>query len=214
MSKEPEFLKWNRNPSKPTIQLNQAWAKSNPYWPEAGLARRIDREQWIAALANEHGWTRGAELGIWRGRTFLFVLQSCPQLTLVGVDLWAPQPDNKGPETWEDWPHAQHEKKVRAAAQKFGERAIIIKDWTNEAAKQVEDESLDFIFVDADHSAEAVRNDIVTWMPKVKSTGAIIGHDINWPTVKGIADDLLPGYVIGPDNAWGRPKIMEKNNVR
>lgn len=164
------------------------------------------REQWIEMLAKEHGWTRGAELGVWMGRTFLHLLRTCPDLTMIGVDLWEPQPDNSGPENYTDWPHQVNEQRVRDGAAEFGDRAIIHKMWTDEAAKLVEDKSLDFIFVDADHSTEAVRNDFLTWLPKVKDDGWIIGHDINWPTVKVVADELFPGYIIGPDNAWGRPK--------
>lgn len=188
-----DFLRWNRNPSKPTIKLP----------PHKG---RFEREHWIAHLANKYQWTKGAELGIWRGRTFLHVLEHCPKLTLIGVDLWAPQPDNPGPEQWEDWPHQEYERNVRKQAKRYGERAIIIKDWTSEAVKQVEDNSLDFVFVDADHGTDAVRNDFITWIPKVKDSGVLFGHDINWPTVKVVADELLPGYVIGPDNAWCRTK--------
>jgi hypothetical protein len=204
----PPFLKWNRNPAKPTIEIDPAWRAPNPYWFDQP---RIDREQWITALVKEHGWIRGAELGVWKGRTFLFILENCPDLSMVGVDLWAPQPENEGLETYdgEEWQHKKFERNVRKQAKKFGDRATIIKDWTTKAAEQVEDDSLDFIFVDADHSTEAVRNDIQTWWPKVKDTGWIIGHDINWPIVKVVADELLPGYVIGPDNAWGRPKCPE-----
>lgn len=204
---EADFLRWNRNPARPTITLNPAWAKPNPYskWPSTPT---LNREQWIAGLVNQHGWTTGAELGVWQGRTFLFVLETCPQLTLIGVDLWEAQPDNDGPETWESWEHQQYEKDVRSKSEKFGSRAIIIKGWTTEAAKQVADNSLDFVFVDADHSTEAVRADIEAWSPKVKDTGWILGHDINWPTVRVVVDELLPGYVIGPDNAWGRQKVV------
>jgi len=200
-----DFLRWNRNPAKPTTKLNPAWKKPNPYskWPTAPM---LNREQWLAGLANQYNWTRGAELGVWQGRTFLFVLEACPQLTLIGVDVWTAQPDNDGPETWADWEHDKFEQQVREQAAKFGNRAIIIKDWTTEAANQIEDNSLDFVFVDADHSTEAVRADIEAWSPKVKDTGWIIGHDINWPTVRVVVDELLPGYVIGPDNAWGRQK--------
>ena len=189
---QQQILQWNRNPSKPTIPIQRGW----------------QREHWIAHLANEKGWTKGAELGVWRGRTFLHVLKTCPQLTLIGVDLWQPQPDNEGPENYIDWPHEQNERQVREGAKPFGERAIVYKMRTEEAANLVEDNSLDFVFVDADHSTDAVRNDIMAWAPKVKDSGWIIGHDINWPTVKVVADELLPGYVIGPDNAWGRQKVI------
>jgi len=200
---EPEYLKWNRNPAKPTIKLEQSMYAKNPFWQNQ---LRCDREQWIAHLVKTNGWKNGAELGMWKGRTFLFLLSQCPDLTLIGVDLWAPQPDNTGLETYESWDHVGFENNVRKQAEKFGDRAIIVKGWTVEAANDVEDNSLDFVFVDADHSTEAVYNDIKAWWPKVKDTGWIIGHDINWPIVKVVADELLPGYVIGPDNAWGRAK--------
>ena len=202
---EADFKRWNRSPAQPTITLDRSWSKPNRFckWPTAPL---LNREQWIAGLANQFGWTRGAELGVWQGRTFLFVLETCPQLTLVGVDLWAAQPDNEGPETWSSWEHEQYEIDVRAKAAQFGDRAVIIKDWTTEAANQIEDNSLDFVFIDADHSTEAVRADFEAWAPKVKDDGWILGHDINWPTVRVVVDELLPGYVVGPDNAWGRKK--------
>ncbi len=166
-----------------------------------------NREHWLAGLVEQNGWTRGAELGVKDGRTFLHLLKTCPGLTMIGVDLWAPQPDNPGPETYVDWPHEQMERRVRERARRFGSRAIVLKMWTDEAVHEVEDQSLDFIFVDADHSTEAVRADIANWWPKVKDTGWIIGHDIDWETVRAVAEELLPGYIIGPDNAWGRAKI-------
>jgi hypothetical protein len=166
------------------------------------------RAHWIALLARQYSWTRGAELGVCKGDTFLHLLDSCPKLTMIGVDLWSPQPDSKGPENYVQCDHSGREKKVRDGAKKYGPRAIILKDWTVRAAGWVEDDSLDFIFVDADHSTDAVRADILAWMPKVKESGWILGHDIDWPTVKVVADELLPGYVVGPDNAWGRRMVQ------
>jgi predicted O-methyltransferase YrrM len=45
------------------------------------------------------------------------------------------------------------------------------------ASKLYKDESLDFVFIDADHTVEAVLNDIHHWFPKVKRGGHIAGHD-------------------------------------
>lgn len=185
-----QHLIWNRNPAKPTIDVR-------------GLTHR---SHWIASLVKQHGWTLGAELGVCNGDTFLHLLKTCPNLTMIGVDAWRAQPDNDGPETYENCDHADREGKVRRGASEYGNRAIIIKDWTLNAADRFEDGSLDFVFIDADHSTKAVRADIKAWSPKVKDTGWILGHDIHWPTVRVVADELLSGYVIGPDNAWGRAK--------
>lgn len=204
----PEVSKWWNTKKEQTMEYDiETWIKTAAI-PTIAVQPNWLREHWLAHMVNKHGWQTGAELGVWRGRTFLHLLNTCPQLSLIGVDLWMPQPDNEGPETWEDWPHEQNEKMVRIHAKKFGERGTLYKSTTSDAVDLVEDNSLDFIFVDADHSSEAVRNDIIQWTPKVKDSGWIFGHDINWPTVKEIADDLLPGYVIGPDNAWGRKKIV------
>lgn len=46
-----------------------------------------------------------------------------------------------------------------------------------EAAKSFKDESLDVVFIDAEHTYEAVRDDINAWYPKVKLGGYIAGHD-------------------------------------
>ena len=46
-----------------------------------------------------------------------------------------------------------------------------------EAAKLYEDRSLDFVYIDAAHEYESVKDDIEAWMPKVKIDGYIGGHD-------------------------------------
>lgn len=155
------------------------------------------RYEWLAHLVNEHQWRRGAELGLRNGTTFNHVLQHCPELTLIGVDCWA---DGLGHQRVQ-----LAEQRTRDGAARFGQRAVIIKDWTVPAAAQVPDGSLDFIFIDADHSEAAVRADVQAWRPKVRPGGWIIGHDINWPSVKSAVNDLLPGYVIGPDNCYALP---------
>jgi hypothetical protein len=46
-----------------------------------------------------------------------------------------------------------------------------------EAAKMFEDESLDFVFIDASHEYEDVIQDLKAWYPKVKKGGILAGHD-------------------------------------
>jgi predicted O-methyltransferase YrrM len=50
------------------------------------------------------------------------------------------------------------------------------------ASRLYKDDSLDFAFIDADHSYAAVSRDIDAWLPKVRKGGIIAGHDYcNWP---------------------------------
>lgn len=54
-----------------------------------------------------------------------------------------------------------------------------------DAAKNVEDSTLDFIYLDAAHDYESVKKDIETWLPKMKEGSIISGDDyaICWPGV-------------------------------
>jgi len=46
-----------------------------------------------------------------------------------------------------------------------------------EASKLFSDNEIDFVFVDANHSYEAVIEDLKHWYPKLKPGGIIAGHD-------------------------------------
>lgn len=52
------------------------------------------------------------------------------------------------------------------------------------AANNFDDESLDLVLIDGDHSTEAVCRDIDVWLPKVKNGGILCGDDIGWKTVE------------------------------
>lgn len=52
-----------------------------------------------------------------------------------------------------------------------------IEEFSLEAAQQFDDESLDFVYIDGDHSYQAVMDDIEAWLPKVKPGGILAGDD-------------------------------------
>jgi len=163
------------------------------------------REHFLAELVNRNGLTRVAELGVWKGRTFLHLLSHCPSATVVGVDAWKTRPENTGllgGETYSDWDMEKLEQHVRSQSAAYGERARILKMETWDAAGLVEDGSLDLVFIDADHSEPGVLRDITAWTPKVKIGGYVTGHDIDWPTVRNIVKRRFPSYQTGPDNVW------------
>jgi predicted O-methyltransferase YrrM len=69
---------------------------------------------------------------------------------------------------------------------------------TMEAVRLFPDEFFDFVFVDAFHSYEAVRDDITHWLPKVRRGGVLAGHDYwarapsTWPGVVQAVHETLP----------------------
>ena len=48
---------------------------------------------------------------------------------------------------------------------------------SEEAAAFIEGNSLDFVFIDAQHHYEAVLTDVKTWFPKLRPGGLMSGHD-------------------------------------
>ncbi len=162
----------------------------------------------IERFIRENGYTRGAELGVWDGRCYQYLTTHCQDLHLIGVDLYAPQPDNEGPEKWipgesgHNWDHETYYKNITEYIDFIG-RGEFIRDYTYNAALKVADNSLDFIFIDADHSEEGVRKDIEMWSPKVREGGMIIGHDIDWPSVKKVVEETYGNrYGRTFDNVW------------
>lgn len=53
----------------------------------------------------------------------------------------------------------------------------ILKSPSLEAYKRFPNEYFDFVYIDAVHSYEAVKQDIAAWLPKVKIGGVLSGHD-------------------------------------
>jgi hypothetical protein len=74
-----------------------------------------------------------------------------------------------------------------------------------DAVKLYDDESLDFVFVDASHEYEDVKQDIEAWYSKVKKGGIFAGHDYHqsWPGVMQAVDEFFPlGDFVQSQHCW------------
>lgn len=73
-----------------------------------------------------------------------------------------------------------------------------------EGAKNFRDHSLFFVFLDADHEYEGIRDDIAAWRNKVKPGGILSGHDYRvsaWPGVAKAVDEQFSN-VEHRHNSW------------
>ena len=75
----------------------------------------------------------------------------------------------------------------------------IIKGYSTEVAKTIPDESLDWVFIDADHRYESTKADLEAWFPKVRKGGVISGHDYKHFTVPTPSGDYVFGVIKAVD---------------
>lgn len=134
----------------------------------------------IVRLAQDHAWRRGAELGLARGLLLRKLLERCPRLSMVGVDLCK---------------HPHRAASLTAIEAEYGERVTVLRGSTRDMAGEVKGE-LDFVFIDAGHGYEAVKDDIARWKWKVRKNGWVMGHD--YDPVRN------PGVVRAVDEAFGK----------
>ncbi len=118
----------------------------------------------LAKYFAELGFKRGAEIGVLCGIFSKRMLEIIPNLNLLCIDSWL---GRKGGRVF---PEA-------VKLLKLYPRANIIRASSMDAAKDVPNGSLDFVFIDADHSYQAVKDDIREWSKKVRKGGIVSGHD-------------------------------------
>lgn len=128
---------------------------------------------------------RGVELGVFTGALSSRLLVR-KDLHLTMVDSWgqyrpgfAESGDYHATNTAEQ--QARNKATAEAVTAFADERRDIVESDTVAAASSLEGESLDFVFVDADHTYEGCRDDILAWWPKIKPGGLLAGHDYAHP---------------------------------
>lgn len=119
----------------------------------------------------------GVEVGVQCGEFSAFLLENWPgQLYLV--DSWEHQAS--GYIDVANVSNAEHEANYEAtleAMRPFEGRYGIIRGCSVCAAGFFEDGTLDFVHLDANHSYEAVSEDLAAWLPKLRPGGLMCGHD-------------------------------------
>lgn len=136
----------------------------------------------MAKVINAHSYTKIAEVGVYKGRFMMGILWVCPMLTEYwGIDSWCDlhNPDYNEPNmakmTDADWEEAYLS--VVAGTRAYRVAQLIRADATK-AAAIFPNGYFDLVFIDADHSYEAVLHDLKVWTPKVRRGGLMTGHDM------------------------------------
>jgi|GEM_PF-2365986 len=129
----------------------------------------------------------GAEIGLWRGETSRHLLAACPQIRrLYGIDPFLSYDDWWGRIEQADLDRYASEVQAGLAAEA---RFTLLTLTSNAAAPLLE--SLDFVFIDGDHSREQVGRDMRTYWAKLRPGGLLSGHDYQaLSTVREAVDEF------------------------
>ena len=160
-----------------------------------------DRRE-ICDLLNSQGLTgKGVEIGSFVGRYARHILDNWKG-TLYLIDPWKEPPKNSdvggsvnnvvNPETM---------LKATKTLKGVEDRAIMIRAFSHQVVDLFQDESLDFIYIDGDHSYKGAKQDIESWHPKIKKGGLMAGHDYLKLKKKG-------DWSIGPSHPNGKDKYI------
>ncbi len=137
-------------------------------------------------LRDVNGPIRMAELGVHTAMTSNFLIDLFPQLHMTLVDTY-PYPE------------------ILDLVKRHPTRVKFCQGTTAATPSQVPDNSLDLIFIDAQHTYENVSEDIRNWAPKLKATGIMGGHDLYdraFPGVRKAVEETGVPYESGPGHTW------------
>lgn len=172
-------------------------------WPHSYLPG-MDMPPYIKRLGES---VVGIEVGVAKGETSAWLLEKCPNLTkLNGVDPYLP---------YEDWCRYIDEEEInlqktiaKENVSQYGDRFKFLEMTAENAVKKFKKESVDFVFIDGDHSYDCTLSDIELYYPLIKKGGILFGHDINLSTVKQAVNDYreknkirIPINLLS-NNAW------------
>ena len=126
------------------------------------------------------------EVGVWKGVFSKKIFDKSNPKLLVLVDSWtfdkqirgcAPQVDGTEPLSQKFFDDAKKETYEKFKNEK---NVSIINQNSIVASSNYKNNYFDYIYLDAEHSYQAVSNDLDIWYPKLKNNGTIFGDDYYW----------------------------------
>ena len=140
--------------------------------------------------------TVGAEIGVHTGDFSLKILNTTNPKHLYLIDPWKSFTENAYSQSWYGSSTTQSNMDqrfniVKNKTAKY-DNVSIIRKLSYEASNDFEDNSLEWIYIDGDHTFEGVCKDFESFYPKIKPKGYIYGDDYslgNW-WGSGVVDAL------------------------
>ena len=147
-------------------------------------------------LINKNNYQKGAEIGVAFGGHADSILKNTKIERLYGIDPYLHLDNYKDPF---NLPVEYFEKIyvfMLERLKNYNNRFKHIRKLSKDAVDDIK-EYLDFVYIDAEHTYNAVIEDIILWYPKIREGGIIGGHDyghLNFPGVKKAVDEYFSRF--------------------
>ena len=188
---------WHHLPADEWVKKQIEWAnQSEP----SGLGL-------VEPISKLEGDLIGVEIGVCLGVTTDALLAQIPNIKKIyAVDNYPAFIDWNGGDINEERQELMKQY-AKDLLTPFGDRVEFCYESSVEFVNRfTEEECLDFVFIDGDHSEEASYRDFINFYPLVKKGGIFAGHDIVLPEVKRSLEKFLgenfSKVVIVSNNAW------------
>lgn len=166
-----------------------------------------DREFYRSIVNYFNGPAHFVEVGSFKGLSSSFmaveIINSGKSIKFDCVDTWGGSPEHNKNGAFED-----RDVVSGTLYESFIKNMSPVEGYYNairmssiEAAKLYQDQSLDFVFIDALHDYDNVSADIKSWLPKIKKGGIISGHDYHHPPIIRAVKDHV-GEVRSMGSCW------------
>ena len=136
----------------------------------------LTRELLTRNILNQYSLNVGAEIGTFKGEFSKHLLENWHG-KLFMVDVWNELGDDYVDSSNHKFFGNEVYKNCIDNIRGYEDRSIMIRTSSKVASGLFNDQSLDFVYIDANHSYEFVKEDIELWYPKVKPGGWLMGHD-------------------------------------
>ena len=152
--------------------LRKKWKR---WLPQVSPVRvpKFTRER-LAAVFAQLGYQKGAEVGVKKGKFSEVLCKANPNMSLLSIDPWMEYDENGNPKLSQKKAE-QIYKQARKRLKKYN--AELIRNTSMDAARDIPHESLDFVYIDANHTFNFIMQDLIEWEKRVRKGGIVSGHD-------------------------------------
>ncbi|MFC1842076.1 class I SAM-dependent methyltransferase [Candidatus Dependentiae bacterium] len=119
------------------------------------------------------------EIGVQKGNFADLILKYTNPKQLYLIDCWEHQSTEIYPGDSANISNREQEKLYQNVLRRFknDKRVTIIREYSPEVSNLFDDEFFDWIYIDANHTYNAVKSDLNAWIKKLKQGGLLSGHD-------------------------------------